>query len=89
MDQAVLNSVKLYQKKEFYFSMFKYCEEHFFDPSCFNDFLRQYTILDAINDIYKGWMQVPTSTIQKSFRKVFPQDKWAEMTGVDIDEPPF
>ena len=34
-------------------------------------------------------MQVPTSTIQKSFRKVFPQEKWAQMTGGDIDEPTF
>ena len=29
------------------------------------------------------------STIEKSFRKVFPQDKWAQVTGVDSDEPPF
>ena len=89
MDQAVLNSVKSHQKKEFYFSMFKYCEEHYFETSCFNDFLKKYTILDAIYDIFEGWSQVPKSTIQKSFRKVFPQDKWAQVTGVDIDEPPF
>ena len=90
MDQAVLNSVKSHQKKQFNFSMFKYCEENFFETSCFNDFLKKYTILVAIYDIFEGWSQVPKSTIEKSFRKVFPQDKWAQVTGVDsIDECPF
>ena len=89
MDQAVLNSVKSSQKKSYYFSMFKHCEENCFEQKCYNDFLKKYTILDAIYDIFEGWSQVPKSTIQKSFRKVFPQDKWAQVTGVDIDEPPL
>ena len=89
MDQAVLNSVKSHQKKQFYFKMFKYCEEKFFETSCFNDFLRECIILEAIYDIVQGWSLVPTSTIEKSFRKVFPRDKWAQVTGVESHEPPF
>ena len=72
MDQAVLNSVKVFQKKSYYFRMFKYCEDNLFEAKCFNDFLKQYTVLDAILDIFKGWEQVSTTTIEKSFRKVFP-----------------
>ena len=84
------NSVKVFQKREFYFTMFKYCEDNNFESKCFNDFLKQYTVLDAILDIFKGWERVPNTTIEKSFRKVFPQDKWVEVTGVhSIAEPSF
>ena len=81
MDQAVLNSVKVFQKREYYLNMFQYCEMHNFEAKAFNEFLKEYTVLDAILDISKGWTQVSTSTIQKSFRKVFPQEKWVEVTG--------
>ena len=32
-----------------------------------------------------AWEELPTSTIIKSFRKVFPKEKWDELTG-DTDE---
>ena len=81
MDQAVLNSVKVFQNKEFYLTMFQYCEKHNFEAKSFNEFLKEYTDLDAILDISRGWEQVSTSTILKSFRNFFPQEKWVEVTG--------
>ena len=87
MDQAVLACVKSYQKKKFYYKMFQYCENHPDEPKAFNEFLKSYTILEAIKDIEEGWRQVPQSTIEKSFRKVFPKDKWDELTGGTTHEP--
>ena len=65
--------------------MFQYCENHQDNPKAFNDFLKEYNILEAIQDI-EGWRQVPKTTIVKSFRKIFPKDKWDEVTGVTSDE---
>ena len=87
MDQAVLACVKSFQKKKFYYKMFQYCEKHQENPKAFNDFLKEYTILEAIQDIEAGWKQVSEATIVKSFRKVFPIDKWNEVTGGTSDEP--
>ena len=67
--------------------MFQYCENHQDNPKAFNDFLKEYTILEAIQDIEEGWRQVPETTIVKSFRKVFPKEKWDEVTGGTSDEP--
>ena len=88
MDQAVLACVKSYQKRRFYHKLFISCENNPDKTSAvkFKDFLKEYTILEAINDIAEGWKQVPASTIQKSFRKVFPQEKWDELTGGNTDE---
>ena len=61
--------------------MFRFCEnnrDRMEKP--FNEFLKSYTILEAIKDIEEAWKQVPESTIKKSFRKVFPKDKWDELT---------
>ena len=55
MDQAVLACVKSYQKKKFYFKMFRYCEDQPDEPKAFNEFLKSYTILEAIQDIEEGW----------------------------------
>ena len=61
--------------------MFRYCENnHDRIEKPFNEFLKSYTILQAIKDIEKAWMQVPEATIRKSFRKVFPKDKWDQLT---------
>ena len=46
-----------------------------------NAFLKEYTILEAIKDIEESWSTIPDSTIKKSFRKVFPKDKWEVLTG--------
>ena len=85
MDQAVLACVKSYQKRCFYHKLFCYCESNHGQPNVFQLFLKSYTILDAIKDIEKGWQQVPESTIQKSFRKVFPMKKWEELCGHDFE----
>ena len=81
MDQAVLNCVKVAQKMSFYFGLFDYCENNGYEKQHFNDYLKSYTVLQAINDIFKGWQSVPKTTIQKSFKKVFPQDKFEKITG--------
>ena len=82
MDQAVLNCVKVSQKMSFYFGLFEYCETHGYGKDNFNNYLKSYTVYHAIKDIYKGWQNVPETTIQKSFRKVFPQEKFESITGI-------
>ena len=52
MDQAVLCMVKARSKKSFYLRLFEYVEQR--PESCktaFNEFVKKYTILDAIYDI--------------------------------------
>ena len=51
MDQAVLFCVKSGAKRAFYLKLFNYCEEHQDDVNAFKDFLREYSIFDAIKDI--------------------------------------
>ena len=82
MDQAVLNCVKVAQKMSFYFGLFEYCETHGYGKDNFNNYLKSYTVYHAIKDIYKGWQDVPETTIQNSFRKVFPQEKFESITGI-------
>merc|ERR1711942_509279 len=84
MDQAVLACVKAHQKKQFYHILFRYCEENT-EPGSFKLFLKNYTILDAIKDIAEGWEKVPVSTIQKSFRKAIPMNKWNALAGNDFE----
>ena len=67
----------------FYFGLFDYCENNGYEKQHFNDYLKSYTVLQAINDIFKGWQNVPKTTIQKSFKKVFPQDKFERITGYE------
>ena len=55
MDQATLCSVKARAKKAFHQKMFGYCEQHPDETKAFNDFVRSYTILDAIRDIATAW----------------------------------
>ena len=66
--------------------MFTYCEEHPENENAFQDFVRFYTLYDAIQDIAVTWDAIPTSTIQKSFSKVFPRDKWLEVAGDTIQD---
>ena len=82
MDQAVINSVKVYQKNTFYFGLFQHCEEHGCNKEQFNEYLKSYTVYNAILDIHQGWENVPKETIQKSFRKVFPEEKYEQITNI-------
>ena len=84
MDQAVLCCVKSRAKRAFHQKIFYYCEEHPDNENVFKEFLRKYTIYDAILDIAQAWTDVPTSTIVKSFSKVFPRDKWLEVSNDTI-----
>ena len=86
MDQAVLNSVKVSQKMAFYFGLFEHCETNGYDKIQFNEYLKTYTVYNAILDIHKGWMNVPKETIQKSFRKVFPEEKYEQITNIVSDK---
>ena len=86
MDQAVLCSVKARAKKSFYLRLFEYVEQR--PESCktaFNEFVKKYTILDAINAIAQAWQEVPTSTITKSFCKVFHKPTWDKLCGHDFE----
>ena len=65
--------------------MFQHCETNSDKPNAFQDFMKEYTILQAIQDIIEGWSMIPDSTIIKSFKKVFPREKWAELTGGSND----
>ena len=63
--------------------MFEYCEKNGYEKTQFNEYLKNYTVYNAIMDIHQGWQNVPETTIQKSFRKVFPQDKFERITGYE------
>ena len=84
MDQAVLACVKLFQKRCFYFKLLSYCESNHDKAQpfqLFKQYLTQYTILEAIEDINKGWEAVPVTTLTKSFRNVFDMEVWDEVCG--------
>ena len=85
MDQAVINSVKVHQKNKFYFGLFNYCETHGDTKQAINDYLKQYTILHAIQHIYDGWRLLSGETIKKSFRWIFPEKIYEQITNPEGD----
>merc|ERR1712215_368786 len=85
MDQAVINSMKVHQKTQFYFGLFQYCESHGDTKQAFNEYLKQYTILDAITHIYDGWRFLSDDTIKKSFRRIFPEMVYEQITNAEGD----
>ena len=85
MDQSVINSVKVHQKNKFYFGLFNYCETHGDTKQAINDYLKQYTILHAIQHIYDGWRLLSGETIKKSFRWIFPEKIYEQITNPEGD----
>ena len=71
MDQAVLNSVKVSQKLSFYYGLYSYCETHGFEGEQFNNYLKQYSVYDAIVDINKGWSESQRSPFRNLLERFF------------------
>ena len=76
MDQGVIMVLKAKVKKFYYNKLLKYNMETPYsylidDP--FTEFMKTYTILDAINDVGKAWEEIMPVVIQKCFEKVFDQ----------------
>ena len=89
MDQAVIYFLKSHQKKKFYQKLFEYCENNPDDLDPFKSWLKTYTIKEAMYDLHDAWEAVPTSTLQKSFNKVFDKDKYLGFTQETITEFDF
>ena len=64
---------------------FNYCETHGDTKQAINDYLKQYTILHAIQDIYDGWRLLSGETIKKSFRWIFPEKIYEQITNPEGD----
>ena len=64
---------------------FNYCETHGDTKQAINDYLKQYTILHAIQHIYDGWRLLSGETIKKSFRWIFPEKIYEQITNPEGD----
>ena len=81
MDQGVIMVLKAKVKKFYYNKLLKYNMETnymYLIDNPFTEFMKTYTILDAINDVGKAWEEITPVVIQKCFEKVFNQELFIE-----------
>ena len=72
MDMGVIYSVKARAKKYYYNQMVEYSlTENAEDPVV--DFMKSYTILDALYDVDKAWKSIEPELIQKCYENVIDQ----------------
>ena len=90
MDQGIIMTAKSRFKKNYYkqlqeFNIESHCQ--FEDPVA--EFMKQYTLLDAINDIDQAWQSISKRQLHKSFEEVIDIPLFLEnkLTNFEIDEP--